>query len=152
MKRSVIMDTVTRLVFHSALVLSLYLLFAGHNQPGGGFVGGLVAGAAFILVYVAGGIDDVRALSRVPPWIVLGGGLVLSTAATIAPVFFGDAALESSHLAFDLPALGHVELSSTLVFDAGVYGIVVGLVLMVFEAFGEDPVGADRAQGSGGSS
>jgi multisubunit Na+/H+ antiporter MnhB subunit len=152
MKRSVIMDTVTRLVFHSALVLSLYLLFAGHNQPGGGFVGGLVAGAAFILVYVAGGIDDVRSLSRVPPWIVLGGGLVLSTGATVAPVFFGGAALESGHLAFDLPALGHVELSSTLVFDAGVYGIVVGLVLMVFEAFGEDPVGADRVQGSGGPS
>ena len=50
-KRKAIMDTAAELVFHSAIVLSLYLLFAGHNQPGGGFVGGLVAGAAITVVY-----------------------------------------------------------------------------------------------------
>ena len=147
MRRSLIMDTVTRLVFHSALVLSIYLLFAGHNQPGGGFVGGLVAGAAFTLVYVAGGIDDVRSMSRLRPWTVLGGGLVLATATTVVPLLLGNAVLESGHAGFDVPGLGHVEVSSTLVFDAGVYGIVVGLVLMAFEAFGEEPIDIDRSGG-----
>src|SRR5690606_12042043 len=65
--RSLIMDTAARLIFHPAVVLSLYLLFAGHNQPGGGFVGGLVAAAAVGMYYVAGGIDDVRSLSRLRP-------------------------------------------------------------------------------------
>lgn len=147
MRRSLIMDTVTRLVFHSALVLSLYLLFAGHDQPGGGFVGGLVAGAAFTLVYVAGGIDDVRSMSRLRPWTVLGGGLVLAAAASVAPLLFGGAVLQSGHTGIDVPALGHVDVSSTLVFDAGVYGIVVGLVLMAFEAFGEEPIEVDGPGG-----
>ena len=57
MRRSLLLDTTVRLVFDSVLVLSIYLLFAGHNQPGGGFVGGLVAAAGIALRYVAGGID-----------------------------------------------------------------------------------------------
>ena len=60
MRRSLILDVIVRLVFHSAFLLGLFLLFTGHNRPGGGFVGGLVAGAAISLRYVAGGIDEVR--------------------------------------------------------------------------------------------
>ena len=52
-----VLESLVRVVFPSAMVLALYLLFAGHNQPGGGFVGGLVAGAAFALRYAAGGLD-----------------------------------------------------------------------------------------------
>ena len=69
------------------MVGSVYLLFAGHNQPGGGFVGGIVAGAAIALRYVAGGIDEVRDLSRVRPWTMLGAGLCWSSAiAAIMPL------------------------------------------------------------------
>lgn len=139
MKRSVIVDTTERVVFHSALVLSLYFLFAGHNQPGGGFVGGLVAAAAFALVYVAGGIAAVRSLSRVPPMIVLGCGLTLSAGTAIAPLVLGDGVLESGHLSADLPGLGHIKVATTLLFDVGVYGVVIGLVLMIIEAFGDEP-------------
>ena len=60
------------------MVGSLYLLFAGHNQPGGGFVGGIVAGAAIALRYISGGIDEVRKLSRGQPWLVLGGGVLIA--------------------------------------------------------------------------
>lgn len=67
-RRSVILDATVRLVFDAALVLSLYLLFAGHNQPGGGFVGGLVAGAALALRFLAGGVDELRGLLPVRPW------------------------------------------------------------------------------------
>jgi len=58
LRRSLILDVVVRLVFHSALLLGCFLLFTGHNRPGGGFVGGLVAGASVALRYAAGGIDD----------------------------------------------------------------------------------------------
>lgn len=139
MTRSTVMDTTARLVLHSALVLSLYLLVAGHNQPGGGFVAGLVAGAAVALQYVAGGVDDVRALSRVRPWFILGGGLVIAVATALAPLVTGGALLESGEAYLTLPLVGTLHLSTALAFDTGVYGVVVGVVLMVFEAFGDEP-------------
>jgi multicomponent Na+:H+ antiporter subunit A len=133
------MDTTARLVLHSALILSLYLLVAGHNQPGGGFVGGLVAGAAVALQYVAGGVDDVRALSRVRPWLILGGGLVIAAATSLVPLLTGGPLLASGEADLTLPLVGTLHLSTALAFDAGVYGVVVGVVLMVFEAFGDEP-------------
>ena len=63
-RRLVTLDETVPLLFRVVMVGSIYLLFAGHNQPGGGFVGGLVAGAAISLRYIAGGIDEVRRLSR----------------------------------------------------------------------------------------
>ena len=80
LRRSLILDTTVRLVFDAALVLSIYLLFAGHNQPGGGFVGGLVAAAALSLRYIAGGIDHVRLPGGVQPWTLLSVGLAVALA------------------------------------------------------------------------
>lgn len=148
MRRSLILDTTARLVFRAALVLSLYLLFAGHNQPGGGFVGGLVAGAAVALLYAAGGIDDVRALAPVRPWTVLGTGLLIGAATALEPLVAGGALLQHGKAEFDAPLLGHIKVTSTLLFDMGVYVVVVGLVLMVLEAFGDEispPPNRDRA-------
>ena len=75
-----------RIVFAAVLLGSLWLLFAGHNQPGGGFVGGIVAGAAVSLRYVSGGLADVRRLSRGRPWMVLGAGLLISVSTAIVPL------------------------------------------------------------------
>ncbi len=138
-KRLVVVDVAVRLVFPAVMVGSLYLLFAGHNQPGGGFAGGIVAGAAVALRYVAGGIDDVRSLSRARPWTVLGAGLLLAALTATVPLLFGGAVLESALVEGDLPLLGHVKVGSALAFDVGVYLVVLGLVLMVFESFGDDP-------------
>jgi multicomponent Na+:H+ antiporter subunit A len=139
MNRVAIVDVSVRLIFPALMLGSIYLLVAGHNQPGGGFVGGIVAGAAVALRYVAGGVDEVRSLTRARPWTVLGAGLLLAGLTALAPLVAGDAILRSYELAFDLPAAGHVKLSTTLLFDTGVYLVVVGLVLMVFESFGDDP-------------
>ncbi len=146
MRRSIIVDVTARLVFHSALMVSLFLLFAGHNQPGGGFVGGLVFGAAVAVYYVAGGIDDVRAVSRLAPWTILGSGLVLSTGSALASLALGGSLLEHDLATLDVAVLGEIKTTSTLVFDTGVFAIVVGLVFMVFEAFGEEvrPGGDER--------
>ena len=89
MRRSLILDVIVRLVFHSALLLGLFLLFPGHSRPGGGFVGGLVAGAAISLRYVAGGIDEVRDTIPVRPWTLLGTGLVIATTTGLTPLLFG---------------------------------------------------------------
>ena len=145
MNRSTIVDFTTRLIVQSGLVLSLYFLFAGHNQPGGGFIGGLVAGVTVALSYVAGGLDQVRALLRARPWSVIGAGLVLATGAAIAPALLGGGPLAQDYITWSLPVLGTVKATSALVFDTGVYAVVVGMVLMAFEALGEDEPPAEES-------
>jgi len=137
-KRVDYVDVSVRAVFHVVLVTSLYLLFVGHNSPGGGFVGGLVAGSAIAMRYVAGGIDAVRSLTPVKPWTILGAGIVVAGVTAAAPLLWGRPPLEAHILDLHLPVFGDVHVSTTLAFDTGVYLVVVGLVLMVFEAFGDD--------------
>lgn len=139
MRHSLIVDVSTRLVTVSTVVLSLYLLAAGHNQPGGGFIGGLVGGAAIALAYVGGGLERVRALTRLAPWTILGAGLLIASASALVPLVFGGDVLEQDFVTFkDVPLLGKVKPTSALVFDTGVYLVVIGMVLMAFEALGED--------------
>lgn len=149
MKRSVIVDVTARLILPSAVVFALHLLLVGHDRPGGGFIGGLVAGAAIALVFVAGGIDDVRTLVPVAPWTILGGGLVLSAGTATVPVLLGNPVLDSWKVAIPLGALGEAEISSALLFDIGVAAVVVGLVFMVFEAFGDEEPPPLQTEGTG---
>ena len=100
--------------------------------------GGLVAGAAIAAIFVAGGVDDVRQLVPVAPWTVLGAGLVLAAGVAVAPLLLGDPVMDAWKLEPSLPMLGSFKLSSALVFDVGVALVVVGLVFMVFEAFGDE--------------
>ena len=137
MRPSLIVDVATRIVLQSGLVVSLYLLFAGHNQPGGGFIGGLVAGAGIALAYVAGGLEQVRGLLRLAPWSVVGAGLLVATVSAIVPAVLGGSILSQDYVTFHPPLLGEVKVTSALVFDTGVYLVVVGMVLMAFEALGE---------------
>lgn len=134
----VFLDVAVRAVFRAVVIGSIYLLAAGHNQPGGGFVGGLVAGAAIALQYLAGGIDEVRSISRFRPWTILGTGLFVSATAAAIPVVAGRPLLDSMGTTMSAPLLGEAWVSTTLLFDIGVYVLVVGLVFMVFEAFGDD--------------
>jgi len=138
MKRSLIVDVSVRLLYPSIIVLSLYFLFAGHNQPGGGFVGGLAAAGAISLRYVNGGVNAVRRSFRLQPWTILGSGLALAVGTAIFPMLLGGAVLEHGTLKLEAPLLGEIKATSALPFDIGVYALVIGLVLMIFEAFGDD--------------
>jgi multicomponent Na+:H+ antiporter subunit A len=133
-----IVDASARLLYPSILVLSAYFLFTGHNQPGGGFVGGLTAGAAISLRYIAGGVAAVRNSFRLAPWTILGGGLTISALTALTPLVMGNSLLEHADLSWDLGPLGTMKTTSALPFDIGVYLVVVGLVLMAYEAFGDD--------------
>jgi multisubunit Na+/H+ antiporter MnhB subunit len=120
------------------VVFSLYLLFAGHNAPGGGFVGGLVAGAALVLQYAGHGADSVRALLRVRHEVLLGAGLLLAGLTGLSPMLSGGQFLQSAYVELHLPLLGSVSLVSVLAFDIGVYLVVVGLVLAVLRTLGAE--------------
>jgi len=140
--RSLLLDTVARVAFPALLVLGIYFLFAGHNQPGGGFVGGLVAGIGLGLRYASGGWEELRRAARWSPWTVLGTGLMIAATAAVVPLMLGGDILESAKVSVDLGPLGTPGFSTATFFDSGVFVVVVGLVLMVFEAFGL-PTGSD---------
>ena len=101
-------------------MMSLWLLFAGHNQPGGGFVGGLLAGSAIALRYIAGGIDEVRGRSRFRPWTVLGAGLLVATVDGDRPAPRRRRRARRRRSPRSTSALGAVNVSSALAFDIGV--------------------------------
>jgi multicomponent Na+:H+ antiporter subunit A len=138
-RQSLILDVGVRAVFHTTLVLSLFLLFAGHNAPGGGFVGGLVAGAAFVLRDVAGDFAPAVRESRLAPESVLGLGLIVAVGTGLAAVVFGGELLETAKLTMDLPLFGETKATSALAFDIGVFLIVVGVILTIVERLGEEP-------------
>ena len=134
--RSILVEVVTRLLFPSMMLLSAYFFFSGHNAPGGGFAGGLVAALAFTLRYLAGGRMEAEETLPVHPGRVLGVGILLTCTAAVVPMFLGYPPLTSGHLDVELPLIGEVSAPSALVFDAGVYIIVVGLIMHVIGSMG----------------
>ncbi|WP_298803591.1 Na+/H+ antiporter subunit A [uncultured Pseudokineococcus sp.] len=135
-RRSVIFETVTRLTFHTVVLFSLYLLFAGHNQPGGGFAGGLVAGLALMVRYLSGGRRELDRAAPVPAGLLLGSGLFLSAGVGLAAALLGYTPLQSAVRDLEVPVLGEVHLITALFFDLGVYLLVIGLVLDVLRSLG----------------
>ncbi|TQJ30411.1 Na+/H+ antiporter subunit A [Microbacterium sp. SLBN-146] len=136
--RSIVLEVVVRILFHSIIVVSLYLLFAGHNLPGGGFAGGLVAGMALVMRYIAGGRYELGAAAPTDAGRLLGVGMSIAVACAIVPLFFGAAPLTSDFIEGELPILGHVEFVSSTLFDIGVYLVVIGLVLDVLRSLGAE--------------
>jgi multisubunit Na+/H+ antiporter MnhB subunit len=144
-----LLDTSMKVLYPSILVLAFYFLVAGHNRPGGGFVGGLVVGGALALRYVSGGAQAVRDTFRLPPHLFLGLGLLMSALTAFIPVVLGGSILEHGDATFHLPVFGTVKVTSALSFDIGVDLIVIGLILMAFAAFGEDLPNAPDASDDG---
>ncbi|MFL0534251.1 Na+/H+ antiporter subunit A [Micrococcus luteus] len=137
-RRSIILEVVTRFLFPIMMLLSVYLLLAGHNTPGGGFAGGLLAGLALTLRFLAGGRFELQEASLIPAGAMLGLGLAIATATGLAPLFFGGQVLQSAVVEFtDLPLFGDsLKLVSATAFDIGVYFVVVGLVMDVLRSLG----------------
>jgi multicomponent Na+:H+ antiporter subunit A len=136
--RSIMLEVIVRVLFHSIIVVSIYLLFAGHNLPGGGFAGGLVAGMALVMRYIAGGRYELGAAAPTDAGRLLGVGMTLAVACAIVPLLFGEAPLTSGILEADIPVIGHIEFVTSTIFDIGVYLVVIGLVLDVLRSLGAE--------------
>ncbi|MFD1211885.1 Na+/H+ antiporter subunit A [Arthrobacter sp. GCM10027362] len=137
-RRSIILEVVTRLLFHSVMVFSVYLLLAGHNLPGGGFAGGLLAGLALAVRYLAGGRVELAEATPVSAGVLLAAGLGTASLTAIAPLFFGGEVFQSAIIHFSLPVFGDHKFVTSTIFDVGVYLVVVGLVLDVLRSFGSE--------------
>ncbi|MEW6152419.1 MAG: hydrogen gas-evolving membrane-bound hydrogenase subunit E [Actinomycetota bacterium] len=148
---SLILDRAVRALFHTVITFSVVLLLIGHNEPGGGFIGGLVAGAAFMLVYLAGGTGRLQRAEPLNPELFLGLGISLAALAGLFGWLSGGEFLEASHISFDVPLLGGVKLATVLLFDGGVYLVVVGLVVALLRSLGQEDVRGGSPQASSGA-
>lgn len=137
-RRSVVFEIITRLLFHSMVVVGLYLLFAGHNSPGGGFAGGLVVGIALVVRYLAGGRYELGDAAPVHPGLLLGLGLFLSAGVGLVAVLAGGSLLQSVIIEFTVPVLGPIKLVTSVFFDIGVFLLVLGVVLDVLRSLGAE--------------
>jgi multicomponent Na+:H+ antiporter subunit B len=135
---SLILRATTRLLFPLTLVFSVFLLVRGHNEPGGGFVGGLTAAAAFALVLASDGLEKARRVLRLDPLVFVGVGLAVALLSGLPPLAGGGAYLTGQWLEAKIPVIGH--LGTPLVFDVGVYLAVLGVVVaIIFELAEERP-------------
>lgn len=128
---SLILASAARVVQPLLLLFSIFILIRGHNAPGGGFAGGLVAATAFILLVVAYDPAAARQSLRVNPRNLVAAGLLVAAASGLAGLAIGESFLTA--IFFDLPAFagGRVELSTVFFFDVGVYLTVVGATLTI---------------------
>ncbi|MEM9844362.1 MAG: Na+/H+ antiporter subunit B [Pseudomonadota bacterium] len=127
---SVILRVGTRYLAGLLLIFSVYLLLRGHNEPGGGFIGGLTGATGFVIYAIACGTADARAALRLAPQTIAMAGLGIALAAGLAAALFGDALFTGQWLFIggDKDEKG-LPLSTVLVFDIGVYLVVFGAVL-----------------------
>jgi len=127
--RSLILSATARFLLPILFMFSLFLLVRGHNLPGGGFVGGLVAAAAFVLYAIAHDVEESRRLLRVSTIRFLGVGLLLALASALLSSFQGLAFMTGIWMHHHVPVLG--KLGTPVVFDMGVYLVVLGATLTV---------------------
>jgi multicomponent K+:H+ antiporter subunit A len=119
-----------------ALAVAVYIFLRGHNLPGGGFVAGLVTGVALILQSLAGGFAfaEDRLPKSYPP--ILGLGLAMAAGVGLISWFFVRPFLTSAHGHIEIPLVGDIELASVIIFDLGVYLVVVATVLLILTELG----------------
>ena len=134
--QSLILSTATRYLLPLLLLFSIFLLLRGHYEPGGGFVGGLVAAAAFALHAIAFGVPHTRGVLRVDPRVLIGAGVLVAAFSGLFAWLFGNPYLTAVWLKQPWPVLGKV--GTPLLFDLGVYFVVLGVVLKIVFVLAEE--------------
>jgi multicomponent Na+:H+ antiporter subunit B len=134
--KSLILQTTLRVLLPLVLLFSIFLLVRGHNDPGGGFVGGLAASAAFTLYAFTFGVDQTRSLLHIRPFILAAAGLAIAVLSGLIAIPAGLPFLTALWTPATTPVVGTI--GTPLLFDAGVYCVVLGVVLtIVFELMEE---------------
>ncbi|RKD24494.1 Na(+)/H(+) antiporter subunit B [Ammoniphilus oxalaticus] len=134
----VILQTYTKAVAFIILIFSLYLFLAGHNQPGGGFIGGLMTSAALVLLYIAFDMKTVDNMIPIDFRKMVALGLTIAVFTGFGSFIFQVPFLTHSFGYFRLPLLGETELATAVMFDLGVYLTVVGGTMTIMLAIAED--------------
>lgn len=130
---TLILRTAALFLMPLQLLFSVFLLLRGHDEPGGGFIAGLVASGAVVLFLFSYGVREARSLLRVDPRDLLAAGLLFGLASVFPAVLAGEPLMTAQWWYLPMPGGGTLKLSTPLIFDIGVYLTVVGAILtMVF--------------------
>ncbi len=133
-----------RLLMPVAAVISVFFLLRGHNAPGGGFVGGLVMSTAFVVQYMVSGTQWIESRMRIHPQYWIAGGLLAAGGAGVSPWLLNREFLTSLEADLHLPLLGELHISTTLLFDLGVYLLVVGATTLILVAIAHQSLRTHR--------
>jgi multicomponent Na+:H+ antiporter subunit B len=135
---TLIAKTITKICIPLVSLFSISLLLAGHNNPGGGFIGGVMFASVISLTYVVFGLEYTKSFFN-PSWDKLFGiGLLLASLTAFGAIIFGYNFFRSAFGFIEIPLYGEIELASATLFDIGVYFVVIGTLLHIFKNVGED--------------
>ena len=138
-------SVIMKWMFPVIIVLALHLFLRGHDQPGGGFAAGIVMSIGFILQYMAGGTRWVEDRLRILPIRWIGSGLLLALLVGVAAQFAGYPFMTTAFQYAEIPWIGRVPLASALIFDIGVFGLVVGATVLILIALAHQSVRSPKA-------
>lgn len=134
----VMLQTATKLVFFIIFLFSIHIFFVGHYTPGGGFVGGLLTTGAIVLLLLA---FDLKTVQKALPFnftIMSAIGLLLAFGTAAGSIFFNVPFFTHAYDDFTLPLFGVTSLHTAMIFDAGVYLVVVGSTVTMIQTIGGD--------------
>ena len=129
-ENDVVLRTVTKLVVFILLTFGFYVFFAGHNNPGGGFIGGLIFSSAFILMFLAFNVEEVLESLPIDFRILMIIGALVSSITAIIPMFL-KTILSQYETTWILPILGQIHVSTITLFELGILFSVVGVIVTV---------------------
>ncbi|MDX5474470.1 MAG: Na(+)/H(+) antiporter subunit B [Bacillaceae bacterium] len=132
-----ILQTVTTLLAFIVITFSIYLFFAGHYTPGGGFIGGLMTSAALVLLLLAFDMKTVKTVFPIDFMTVTALGLLICVLSGVGAMVFGAPFLTHTFTYYDFPILGETALATSVIFDVGVYLVVVGVAMTIIQTIGE---------------
>lgn len=135
---NMMLHTFARLIILIVLAFSIYLLLAGHNNPGGGFIGGLMTASAILILYLSFDMKSIKKVIRFDYIKVIGVGLLFASVTGVVSMLFGFPYLKQFFDYFTFPILGEVELTTALPFDLGVYFVVFASALTIILTIAED--------------
>ncbi|HUH17789.1 Na+/H+ antiporter subunit B [Albibacterium sp.] len=131
----ILLKTAANYLLPLLLLFSVFILLRGHYEPGGGFVGGLIASIAFILHSLANGLDRTKALLKYSPFYFIPFGLSIAILSGLAPMLIGDPFMTVLWFENPMPVIGLI--GSALFFDIGVYLVVIGVTLTILFTISE---------------
>ena len=135
---SLILSTAARYLLPLLLLFSLFILIRGHNEPGGWFIGGLVAAAAFALNAIAFDARSTRRTLRIDPRMLIPAGLSIALVSGIIPLFYRDSFMTGKWFSIFVPGLEQLDIGTPLLFDCGVYLLVLGVALTMILTLTEE--------------
>jgi len=135
---SLILRTTTRFLLPLLLLFSIFLLMRGHNEPGGGFVAGLVAAAAYALYSIAFDVTMARRALWIDPHTLVGIGLLTAAGSATLSLLVDKPFMTGQWSIFVVPGLDKVELGTPVLFDVGVFLVVIGVTLMIIFTLAEE--------------